>query len=55
VRRVLRARLPELAYWFGLHPSDLDDLPYVELHEFIDALDDLPPPGAVWLAQPPRR
>lgn len=38
MRRTLRRRLPGLSYHFGIRPADVDDMPYGELVEYLDAL-----------------
>ena len=41
MRRALRSSLPALAYHFGIHPWQVDDLSYGELEVFLAALVDL--------------
>jgi hypothetical protein len=41
-----------LAHWFGLRPSDVDDLTYGELTEFLSRLSKTPPVGATFMVSP---
>jgi hypothetical protein len=41
LRRALRHALPALAYHFGIHPWQVDDLTYGEAEAFLQALSDL--------------
>lgn len=45
------AALPALAHWFGLKPSDIDELAPVELDEFMKTLGQCPPVGGVLMMQ----
>jgi hypothetical protein len=52
MRRAALRVLPALSHWYGLHPRDLDDMTYAEIHAYTSSLRDLPPVGAVFAGAP---
>lgn len=41
MRRALRSVLPALSFHFGIKGSDLDAMPFAEIHAYLDALHEL--------------
>jgi hypothetical protein len=53
MRRRLRQSLPALRFVYGITWDELARMPWWEIRGYMDHLKKLPPPGWVYMGQPP--